>query len=152
MTTRIKIGSKEYDVPELNFVALERAWPYVAEVIIQRDFMEALKGSICIIAAGLCEVENFDPSIYGFKKEDLDNALDLSDQIFEKVVLYIKKNLKANQIADLSLAVNQIIKDNGLEPESGEAPAAEETSSMETGAPSSQNLSQPDAREEVGKA
>jgi hypothetical protein len=147
---QVTIGGIDYEVPEMNFAALERAWPFVEESMTTLDPMKGPSAGISIIAAGLMEADHFDKTKFGIGEEEMLGE----DQIFERIVRFLKKKLKAKEIDQVRRAVDQINKEAGLEPEMGEAqpalPGTQETPSGETAQILSQNSSQQDAREEVG--
>jgi len=153
---KVIIGGADYEVPELNFVALERAWPFIEEAMTALDPMKGVSAAIHIIAAGLVEADNFDQSIYGIKPEDLDPRQDHEDQVFTLVAKFLKRKTKATEISGIREAVVEISKEAGLEPKEGEAYLVEEAETLspspETSAPMSQNLSQLDAKEAAGTA
>lgn len=151
------IGGTEYEVPELNFVALERAWPFIEEAMTALDPMKGVSAAIHIIAAGMVEADNFDQATYGIKPEDISPTKDRDEQIFELTAKFLKRKTKATEISGIRAAILEISKEAGLEPEEGEGVLAgvEEVApnlSPETSIPTSPNSSQPDAKEEAGKA
>lgn len=148
---RVTIGGTEYEVPEMNFAALERAWPYVEESMTTLDPMKGPSAGISIIAAGLMEADHFDKTKFGIGADEMLGE----EQIFDRMVKFLKKKLKAKEIEQVRQAVDQINREAGLEPEEGEAPApqAEETPgspSEEIAQSSSQSSSPPDVKEEAG--
>lgn len=147
---RVTIGGTEYEVPEMNFAALERAWPFVEESMTTLDPMKGPSAGISIIAAGLMEADHFDKTKFGIGAEEMLGE----DQIFERMVKFLKKKLKAKEIEQVRLAVDQINREAGLEPEEGEAPAPQAETpgspSEETAPSSSQSSSPPDVKEEAG--
>ena len=145
----VTIGGTEYEVPEMNFIALERAWPFVEESMMTLDPMKGPAAGICIIAAGLMYAENFDPTKFGIEaNENLGE-----DQTFDRVVRFLKKKLKAKELEQVRVAVNKINEEAGLEAQEGEAPLAVEEGqnlSEETAQTTSPSLSPQDAVEETG--
>lgn len=152
----VKIGGTDYEVPELNFVALERAWPFIEEAMTALDPMKGVSAAIHIIAAGLVEADNFDQSTYGIKPEDLDARLDREDQIFTLTAKFLKRKTKATEISGIREAVVEISREAGLEPKEGEDEpvGVEGTTSLspETSAPTSPSSLQPGAKEAAGTA
>lgn len=147
---RVIIGGIDYEVPELNFVALERAWPFVEEALASLDPMKAPSAGVCIVAAGLIEAPQFQQTDFGIGADE--NLGD--DQLFDRVVRFLKKKLKATEIEKVRIAVNAITEEAGLAPPEGEAPppAADQEENLSTGiAPTSPpSSSQPDAAEGTG--
>jgi hypothetical protein len=147
----VKIGGTDYEVPEMNFAALERAWPFVMEAMIVQDPMKGVSAGIKIIAAGLIEADHFDP-----KKFNIEPGEMLGDeQMFDRVVYFLKKKIKAKEIDGIRKAVDVINQEAGLEPAPGEAiePLLEQVRqnlSQETAPTSSPSLSPPDTKEEAG--
>lgn len=147
----VKIGGTDYEVPEMNFAALERAWPFVMEAMIVQDPMKGVSAGVKIIAAGLIEADHFDPKNFNIEPGEM-----LGDeQMFDRVVYFLKKKIKAKEIDGIRKAVDQINQEAGLEPAPGEAiePLLEQVRqnlSQETAPTSSPSLSPPDTKEEAG--
>lgn len=147
----VTVGGTEYEVPEMNFAALERAWPFVTEAMIAEDPLKGVSAGICIIAAGLLEADHFDQTKFGM---DADEMLG-DDQRFDRVVRFLKRKIKAKEIDGIRKSVDQINQEAGLEPATGEPlpPLAGQTFqslSTETAQSSSPSLSPPDTVEEIG--
>ncbi len=153
---RVTIGGAEYDVPELNFVALERAWPYALEAMTALDPMKAVSAGLRIVAAGIMESENFEMSAFEIDASKLDHKLDIATQVFDLLVARFKKQLKASEIGDVQLAVMEINREAGLVAPEGEAGllTMEQMLSLSTeiAQPSSPSSSPQDAKEEAGTA
>jgi hypothetical protein len=147
---KVTVGGTEYEVPEMNFAALERAWPFVEQAMLAQDPMKGVAAGICIIAAGLVEADHFDKTQFGIGAEE---ALG-DEQTFDRVVYFLKRKIKAKEIEGIRKSVDQINQEAGLEPVSGEdsPPTADQTQnhSTETAPTSSQSLSPQDTREEAG--
>lgn len=147
---RVTIGGTEYEVPEMNFAALERAWPYVEESMMTLDPMKGPAAGICIVAAGLMYADHFDPTKFDIKPDEMLGE----DQTFDRIVRFLKRKLKAKEIEQVRAAVNKINEEAGLEPEEGEAPAAlgeGASPSTETAPSTPLNSSQQDVPEETGR-
>lgn len=143
------IGGIEYKVPPLNFVALERAWPSVEEAMFSIDPMKGPAAGIRIVAAGLCEAENFDKTQFGITTEE---NLDEEDT-FERVVKFLKKKLLATELQEVRKCIDQITEEAGLESLSGEALSIlmkEASPSPETAQDTSPSSSPPAVGEETG--
>jgi hypothetical protein len=147
---KVTIGGTEYEVPEMNFAALERAWPFVNEAMVSLDPMKGPAAGLCIIAAGLMEADHFDRTKFGMTAVEMLG----DDQVFDRLVLFLKKKVKAKEIASIRAAVDQINEEAGLEAVKGELfpPQAdpELNPSLETAPTSSQSLSPQDTVEETG--
>lgn len=147
MAVIVIIGGTEYEVPEFNFAALERAWPAIEESLTSFDPIKAPAAGIRIIAAGIIEAENFDPARFDIKPEE---GLG-EDQTYERVVRFLKKKLLARELEDVRKNVLRIQEEAGLEAPEGELmPPVGVSPSPETVLPSSPNLSPQDTRQEVG--
>ncbi len=152
---KVTIGGTAYDVPELNFIALERAWPFMEEAMTSLDPMKGVSAGICIIAAGIVEADGFDPATFNIKPEDINATEDREQQVFNLVAKFLKRKTKATEISGIREAVVQVSKEAGLEPEEGEDVKGEEEAlspSTETSRPSSQSSSPQDAKEAAGTA
>lgn len=148
---KVVIGGTEYNVPEMNFIALERAWPYVDQAMMTLDPIKGPAAGICIVAAGLMYADHFNPNDFGIlDAEKLDE-----DQTFDRVVFFLKKKLKAKELDAVRVAVNKITEEAGLEPAEGEVPPPPGTEgenlSLETALDTSQSSSPPVAVEETGR-
>lgn len=154
---KVTVGGTEYEVPELNFIALERSWPFIEEAMTALDPMKGVSAALHIIAAGLVEADNFDPATYNIKPEDISATLDRETQVFELVAKFLKRKTKATEIDGVRKAIVEITKEAGLEPEEGEGDTAEAEEaapnlSPETSTHTLPSSSQPGAREEAGTA
>lgn len=143
---KVTIGNTTYEVPELNFIALERAWPFIEQSMVTVDPMIGPSSAIRVIAAGLMEAPGFSVENFGwtppteFSEETTELEVKLAqlppddEQIFEIVTFFLKKQLKATQIVSVAEALNEITKEAGLVAVEGEglAPAKEMTPSPET--------------------
>ena len=124
--TKITIGNDEYDVPELSFYTIEKAWPHflaAQEAAMVGDVMGATSAFIVFLSATLEEV-----------------APDLADP------LTLKKRLKARQMADVAASVRMILIENDMlsgeaPPLAVETPPAEASPSSETVSPTFASLS-----------
>jgi len=150
---KVRIGGEDYTIPEMNFLAVERAWPFIEEAMISQHPMKGPSAALRIVAAGLMEKEDFDPLKFGFPE---DGDKDDEDLIFSSVTRFLKKQLKAKEIVEARKAVEQIIEEAGLQPAEGEegaVPGLETTShSTETAVDTSQSSLPQDAKEEAGTA
>ena len=150
----VTIGGTEYEVPEMNFLAIERAWPFVVEATNQNDPIAGAGAAISVIAAGLMEADHFKPSDFGIGDGDKDS------DVHRKLSYYLKKQLKASELVNIKDAMLTILREAGLEVTEGEAKAAstaapatdQETPSLspETAPDTSSSLSQPDAKGGAG--
>lgn len=150
---KITIGGKEYLIPEMNFLAVERAWPYVTEATETVDTMVGCSAAIAIFASGLMEADDF-------KLEDylLDPTLRSDVLIHQGVTRFLKKKLKGNEMSKVRDTMFEVLKEAGLEVTLGEAPQssqdeddlADPSLSTETAPDTSQSSSQPALKEEAG--
>jgi hypothetical protein len=115
---KITLGEEDYTIPELNFEALQRAWPYIEASMVTdaKDPMSGPNAALRIISAGICEGENFNPERY-----KVTASADDPDAVYEQVVLFFRKKLKARDIEKLAPCVDQIIEEAGLMPAGGDA-------------------------------
>jgi len=147
--SQITIGSKNYDLPEMNFAAIERAWPFIEEATLMLDPIRGTAAGLRIIAACLLEDENFEEARFGIRPE----AELTMDEKFEAVTLFFKKQLKARELEQVRDAIIAVLKNADLirDVEQGEAEAGQEASpSMETAPATSPNSSPQAVREAVG--
>lgn len=145
---KVTIGTTDYTVSELNFVALERSWPSIERCMITLDPMEAVSTAIRIIANGLQQGDHFIPGDYGIGEELLDE-----EQIVDRMVMFLKRKLLASQMGNIRLVILEILQEAGIEAKENpqvDPPEVVENPSPETAPDTSQNLSQPGVKEEAG--
>lgn len=173
MATTLKVGGVEHAIPEMNFIAVERAWPYVELAMETVHPIAGTNAAIAVIAATLMEDEQFDASKWGIDPnitEDLEEWKGKGDdtrkaqtwpkdgnKIHAELINVLRKKLKANEIGMVKVVMFEVLKDAGFElgePGSGEDPAAVETASPspETAHDILQSSSLLDAREAAGTA
>ena len=150
---KITVGGKEYYIPEMNFLAVERAWPYVLEATTALDPIAGASAALSVIASGLMEADNFNPAEFGIEATT-------DKGIHESLSYYLKKNLKAAEIVEVKNTMFEILVEAGLEVTEGEARAAltaaletdqaDPTDLPETAPDTLSSSSQPDAKEEAG--
>lgn len=147
---KVTIGGNDYIVPELNFIALEKAWKSIRAILVSDnpDPLLIASAGIEVIAYGLIEAPDFDRSKFGIEPDEVLT----SDELDSRVVHSIKKQLKAGEIQGVHTAMDEIKEEAGLLPEQGEPLTQELSPGTETLNGSSQNLSQQDVREEAGTA
>jgi hypothetical protein len=130
---KITIGGTQYTVPELSFMALERAWPFVESAMVSdgRDPMKGPNAAMRIIAAGILHDDNFDP-----EKFKVTAGADDEDLQHDQIVQFFRRRLKAREIPTLTSCIDDIMVEAGLAAPAGEAkdPLLEESPnpSMET--------------------
>lgn len=116
---QVTVGGTSYQIPVMNFVALERAWPYIKESSIQIDPIKAVDTAIHIIGAALVEADDFNPTLYGITLP-LPTGVNPEDFIFSGVVKFLKKKTIATEIENIRQAVESIVREAGLEASEGE--------------------------------
>ena len=150
---KVTIGGVEYHCPEMNFLAVEVAWPHVARTMITQDPIQAVGAGVHVVAACLQEQEEFDPKQFGFNDEQIENLPKMSRQdINDLVAHFLKKKMKAGEIPNIRGAVEQIIEEAGLLPDQGEGEKSESEDPTSPGtetAPSSSVISSPPESREV---
>lgn len=153
----IQIGGKNYVLPEMNFLAIERAWPYVVQATETLDPLTGPSAALAVFAAALMEADDFKLSDYGIPEDTTGDA-----RIHGAVTRYLKKQLKGSELVHVKETMFDLLKEAGLEVTEGEAtaalaaaletPAEEATVSLETVVDTSPSSSQPESREEAGIA
>lgn len=147
---KVTIGGKEYTIPELSFLALEKAWPHIERSMISTDPMVASSTGLHIIALGLQHAEG-----QPFDKNDFE-VPDLGlndDDTHQHVVHFLKRKLKASELNRIAPCINQIIEEAGLTPEPGENEAAATLQSpptSETAPGTSSSSLQPELKADPG--
>lgn len=159
---KITIGGNEYVIPEMNFIAVERAWPYVEKAMETIHPMHGTSAALSVIAAAMMEGPDFDPASFGIEVNEQDAETGLprprgEDAIFQDLTKTLKRRLKAREVGTVKLCLFEILEEAGFEmkdPASGEALAAlgmeMMSPSLVTAANTSPSSSQPDAKEEAG--
>lgn len=159
---KITIGGNEYVIPEMNFIAVERAWPYVELAMETVHPMHGASAALSVIAATMMEGPDFDPASFGIETHEPDAETGIArarseDAIFQDLNRTLKRRLKASEIGAVKLCLFEILQEAGFEmkdPASGEALAALGMQMMSpspvTAVDTSPSSSQPDAKEEAG--
>lgn len=159
---KITIGGNEYTLPEMNFIAVERAWPFVELAMQTVHPMHGTSAALSVIAATMMEGPDFDPASFGIDSHEQDAETGLprprsDDAIFEDLTKVLKRRLKAKEVGLVKVCLFEVLEEAGFEmkdPASGEALAALGTEMMSpspvTAADISPSSSQPDAKEEAG--
>lgn len=109
-----KCGGKEHVVPEMNFLAIERAWPFVLEATNSLDPIVGSSAAISVIAASMFEGLDFKRSDWGISEEIPDNLA------FDNLVKSIKRTLKGNELGEVQSTMMQIMEEGGLQVSVGE--------------------------------
>lgn len=159
---KITIGGNEYSLPEMNFIAVERAWPFVELAMETVHPMHGASAALSVIAATMMEGPDFDPASFGIEAFEQDAETGLprprsENDIFVDLATTLKRRLKAKEIGAVKVCLFEILQEAGFEmrdPSSGEALAALGMEMMSpspvTAANTSPSSSQPDAKEEAG--
>lgn len=149
----ILIGGVNYELPEMNFLAIERAWPYVVEASESLDPMKGPAAALGVFAAALMEAEDFDPANF-----NVDPSIQSDTRIHLEVTKFLKKKLKGSELYRVKNTMFEMLKEAGLEVTEGEAIqslaeallATPENSSLETAQDTSLSSSLLGAREGLG--
>lgn len=151
---KVLIGGTTYHVPEMNFLAVERSWPYVEKAMQTLDPIQGPAAGIMIVLSSIVEDEDFDPEYFGLNAEDYRTGTELDrNKAFEDLAKLWKRKLKATEIMGIRVAVNEVTREAGLLADEGELlPEGLDpgTLSMGTVPDTSVNSSPPDAKEEAG--
>lgn len=149
----ITIGGNEYDIPEMNFLAVELAWPHVLEATNVLDPVRGTSAALAVIAAAIQQADYFDPANFNIEVKG-------DREIHQAFSYYLKKQLKATEIGRVKETMFEILKEAGLEVTEGEAVAAlmaalgpeteDQNPSPETAPDTSSSSSPPDAKGEAG--
>lgn len=144
----------KYQVEEMSFEAVERAWPYITMAMTNEDPIDGVIAGIAVIAAAVIEQDWFKPEVF-----DIEIPTDLfqnrDDHIFLALKTKMKRMLKSREIGAVRLCVIEMTKEAGLMPETGEPqPGAPLTTSpgTETSTESSQSSSPLESKVDAGTA
>lgn len=166
MAVILMVGGVEHTIPEMNFIAVERAWPYVEQAMATVDPIAGTNSAIAVIAACLIEDEAFDASYWGIDplqplgEGAVANAPQLKkdlNAVHAELINVLRRRLKAKEVGAVKLCMFEILAEAGFEigePGSGEdqAPVEEASLSPEIAADTLQSSSPLDAKEEAGTA
>ena len=151
---QITIGGVEYHIPEMNFLSIERAWPFVQQATSALDPMQAVSAALSVIASALMEAENFDSTAFGIEGPTTEA------ETHRLITYFLKKKLRGNELGVVQSAMFEILKEAGLEVTEGEAIAVlgaalgihqeGAMSSPETAPDTSPSSSQLELKEEAG--
>lgn len=151
---KVLIGGTEYHVPEMNFLAVERSWPYVEKAMETLDPIQGPAAGIMIVLSAIVENEDFDPAHFGLNPDDYKTGTELDrNKAFEDLAKLWKRKMKATEIMGIRVAVNEVTREAGLLSDEGELLAEgldPATLSMGTALTTFASSSQPDAKEEAG--
>lgn len=144
---KVTIGETTYIIGELNFIAMKKAWGAIQNTMLELDPMLAVGAAIEVIAYAIQEEPGFNP-------QDFDILADevlLPHEVDARIVSFLERKLKATQIQNIQIALDEIITEAGLRPEEGEAevPGSPGTEIQTPSLPSS---SQPELKEVAGTA
>lgn len=149
---KLTLGDKTHEIPDLNFIALELAWPYVQEATVAVTPISGISASIMVIAAGIITKEDFNPQDFGIP----DHVTDIGAH-HEIVGAYLKRNIRARDASTVKDTFMEVLEEAGLEVSEGELlKVLEEVKGMTanpstgTAPATSLNLSPRDVREEAG--
>jgi hypothetical protein len=116
----IVIGGESYTIPEMNFLAIERAWPYVVEATETLDPMKGPSAALAVFAAAIMEGDSFQPADFGI--ETTSSTTD--EEIHLRLTHFFKKQLKGTEVGKVKTAMFEVLKEAGLEATEGEATQA----------------------------
>lgn len=119
----IEIGGKTYVIPEMNFVAIERAWPYVEKATSTTHPMDGVSAALGVFAAGIVEADYFKPEDFDVSawEPGISKALSEEEHIHERVTYFLKKGLKGTEMDKVRTTMFEVLKEAGLEVTEGEA-------------------------------
>lgn len=158
----ITIGGKPYLIPEMNFVAIERGWPYVEKATSTLHPMDGVSASLGVFAAGIMEADYFKKEDFNVSEWEpgISEALTEDEHIHKGVIHFLKKGLKGSEMDKVRVTMFEVLKEAGLEVTEGEVQntlvaailSQEEDQDLfeETALSTSPNSSQPAVKEETG--
>lgn len=158
IVTTVTLGTREYELPEMNFAALEMGWPFIEEALFSASPVQYPSAAVSILVTLWMEEEKgFDimaPIWEPVREKYKVDADSTYKHQFDSMVMYLKRNIKAHQVPQLRAAIDKLLLSAGIVQEkgaeSGEAQGA--APSTETSTTSLPNSSQPVAKEEAGTA
>ena len=116
MATKITIGATQYQVDEMSFSALERAWPHIEYATTASDPITSVSAAIHVIAAALLESEGLNLQAFEIEVDTTSaTAAARDDLYFYRMVDFLKKKLKASQIEQVREGLVLILREAGLE-------------------------------------
>jgi hypothetical protein len=118
---KVIIGTEEHYLPPFNFAALERAWPFIEQSMQAENVLVGIRAGLAIIASGLVERDDFNLEAFGIAEGKINMLLNREDEIFEAVILYLKRKLLATEISQVRDAIQVILEEAGLVPKEGES-------------------------------
>jgi hypothetical protein len=110
----------KHTVPEMNFVAVERAWPYMVDAMGSQDPIKGASAAVAVIAAGLMEMDSFKEADYGITNDMISTTEERDPQVHRLVQMYMKRKLKASEMGLVTLCVITMVQEAGLSPAEGE--------------------------------
>lgn len=118
----ITIGGKTHVLPEMNFLAVERAWPYVEKATSSLDPIAGVSAALGVFAASMMEDDNFDVSHFDVSAWDPETSESptYDDHVHREVIHFLKKGLKGNEMDKVRTTMFEVLKEAGLEVTEGE--------------------------------
>lgn len=158
---KITIGGVEHTIDEMNFVAVEMAWPFIEQAMATVHPIAGTNAALAVIAAGLMESEGYDCQKWDIEPTGIDDEgkswprhpslihIDMTERL--------RRKLKANEIGSVKLCLFDLIREAGFDmATAGELQLTAEEEAvnhlMETATSTSPSLSQPESREVAGTA
>ncbi len=116
---KVTIDGHEHVIEEMNFIALEMAWPFMEQALATVHPIAGTNASLAVIAAGLMESEGFDCTKFGIEATGKDDKgvewprapvlihIDLTNTL--------RKKLKAHEVGAVKLCLFEMIEEAGVE-------------------------------------
>lgn len=160
---KVTIGGKEYTLAEMNFIAVELAYPFIEQAMQTVHPVQGTKAALAVIAAGLLECDDFIPAefeIEALTYKDPGTGVEKpipQEMLHEQVLNFLRRKLKANEMGDIKLALFEVLEEAGFEmAEVGELPKdladLLANPSTETATDTSLSLLLPELKEDPGTA
>jgi hypothetical protein len=135
----------------MNFLAIERAWPYVVQATETLDPMHGPSAALAVFAAAMMEAEDFKLSDFDLPEDTVGDA-----RTHQAITRFLKKKLKGTELNKIQDTMYEVLKEAGLEVTPGEAVAAlvaalgQETFSPETAPDTLQSSLPLELKEDLG--
>lgn len=146
----ITVGGNSYPIPEMNFLSVERAWPFIEEATTTLDPMKGPAAGLAVIASAMMEHINFDPKDFEIPPTAVGD-----EEVHSALTRWLKRNIKASEMAVVKDTMLEVLKEAGLEVTEGELEKVTESltdqsPSTETAPDLSQSSSPPELKEDPG--
>lgn len=116
---KITIGGVDHTIQEMNFVAVEMAWPFMEQAMATVHPIAGTNAALAVIAAGMMESEGFDASMWKIEttvKDDEDREFPRAVELIHiDLVNVLRRSLRSSEMGAVKLCLFDIIAEAGFD-------------------------------------